>query len=189
MNRNIREEKILEVNSEAEESTGKSHSESKKGMNNPKMPEDLDDGDGITNKSVKFGRDLVMIPSDFGGRDTFDARDRLRGKTKADLTQTEGEIFPFKKLDRKKRNMLKKARQPSWLQTCCFCCFKNSNIVQKRKLNFRRRKVVTVIDMLENLFVQYDEKLVNLLWRKEVFMPLETKKIRDDLTYFMPQIV
>ena len=43
--------------------------------------------------------------------------------------------------------------------------------------------------MLENLFVKYEPKLVELLWQKDIFTPLESKKIRDDLTYLLPQLV
>lgn len=119
----------------------------------------------------------------------YDQRKRLRGNTKADLTQVEGQIFPFEKLDKKKRKMLKKAQQPSCCQMLCCCCFRKSSIMSNRRLPFATKKLVTVIDMLENLFVDYDEKLVHLLWRKEVFTPLESNKIRDDLSYFMAQIV
>jgi hypothetical protein len=53
----------------------------------------------------------------------------------------------------------------------------------------KKNKLVTVIDMLENLFVKYDPKLVDLLWQKKIFTPIETKKLRDDLTYLLPQII
>lgn len=53
----------------------------------------------------------------------------------------------------------------------------------------RKKKLVTVVDILENIYVKYDPKLVNLLWDKDVFQPLEANKIRDDLLYFMPQLV
>lgn len=157
-------------------------------MINPVAP--LLEDDEISVKSVKFEDDFQVVPSEFGGAGKdYDKRHRVRGKTKADLTKIEGEIFPFQRLDEKKRKMLKKAQQPTCLQIFCFCCFKRSNMIRRRKMPFKTKKMVTVIDMLENLFVKYDEKLVDLLWRKQVFTPLETKKIRDDLSYFMPQIV
>ena len=53
----------------------------------------------------------------------------------------------------------------------------------------KKNKIVTSIDMLENLFVKYDQNLIELLWQKKVFTPIESKKLRDDLTYLIPQIV
>ena len=53
----------------------------------------------------------------------------------------------------------------------------------------KKNKIVTVIDMLENLFVKYDPTLVELLWQKKIFTPIESKKVRDDLTYLLPQII
>jgi hypothetical protein len=50
----------------------------------------------------------------------------------------------------------------------------------------KKNKIVSVIDMMENLFVKYDPQLVEYLWQKYVFTPLESKKIRDDLTYLLP---
>lgn len=83
--------------------------------------------------------------------------------------------------------MLKKAAQPT-----CWQAFKNLFSKNKKKLNKmgpKKNKIVTSIDMLENLFVKYDQSLIELLWQKKVFTPIESKKLRDDLTYLIPQIV
>lgn len=57
------------------------------------------------------------------------------------------------------------------------------------KLNPTKNKLVTLIDIMENLFDKYDPKLVNLIWHKKIFTPLESKKLRDDLSYLLPQII
>jgi hypothetical protein len=57
------------------------------------------------------------------------------------------------------------------------------------KMGPKKDKIVTVIDILENLFVKYDKRMVDLLWQKKIFTPIESKKLRDDLTYLLPQII
>jgi len=103
------------------------------------------------------------------------------------VASANAKILPFELLNKKKAIMLKKAAQPT-----CWQAFKNFFSKNKKKLNKmgpKKNKIVTSIDMLENLFVKYDTNLIELLWQKKVFTPIESKKLRDDLTYLIPQIV
>jgi hypothetical protein len=123
-----------------------------------------------------------------------DIRQRMRGTTKAPkydqlFSQNQENIFPFETLNKKKREILKRASQPSCFQFCCFCCYGSKEKGFRKRMPPRKKKLVTVVDILENIYVKYDPKLVNLLWDKDVFQPLEANKIRDDLLYFMPQLV
>ena len=99
-------------------------------------------------------------------------------------------LFPFDELDEKKKLILKASNKKGWFHFL-MCCFNNKK--RKWKWNFgmsmKRRKKGTTVDILENLFVEYDSDLVDKLWKKKVYDPDGTKKISDDLTYFMPQIV
>lgn len=207
----ITREKIVEVNADQEQSAENSvrtRSKRETGVIPPEITEE-EEAQETQEEQAQEGEMLsptspaIVQPKAKGVRfqdnssnevydrmSAYDQRKRVRGNTKADLTQVEGQIFPFEKLDKKKRKMLKKAQQPSCCQMvfCCLC-WRKSNIMTKRRLPFATKKLVTVIDMLENLFVDYDENLINLLWRKQVFTPLEFNKIRDDLSYFMAQIV
>ena len=109
---------------------------------------------------------------------------------KRSATETKG-LFPFEELDEKKKKILKAStKKVGLLQRLILCCFggkksKWGGFNQSKK----RRKKGTVVDILESLFVEYDSLLVDLLWKKKVYEPIGLKKIRDDLSYCMPQLV
>jgi hypothetical protein len=108
----------------------------------------------------------------------------LRGEKKKEISKGKSEeIFPFQRLNEKKKKMLRNANKRG-LFGCCMGS-KRRNFRLRRK----NKKIGTVINMLENLYVEYDKKLIELLWHKKIFQPQETEKMRDDLTYFIPMIM
>ena len=103
------------------------------------------------------------------------------------LQRGNDKILPFEFLNQKKAKMLKKAAQPTLWQK--IKSIFTSNKKSLNKMGPKKNKIVTLIDILENLFVKYDASLVDLLWQKKIYTPSETKKLRDDLTYLLPQII
>lgn len=78
------------------------------------------------------------------------------------LKNANDDILPFEFLSKKKAKILKKAAQPTFWQG--FASLFSGKKKRFNKMGPKKNKIVTVIDMLENLFVKYDPDLVELLW-------------------------
>ena len=99
-------------------------------------------------------------------------------------------IFPFDHLDERRKKILKEARNPGFIKKFfCVCCMPQKKRLKIRNLKIGKKSKGTIVNLLEGLFVEYEAQLVEMMWKKKVFTPIERKSLRDDLTYLLPQLV
>ena len=108
-------------------------------------------------------------------------------------------ILPSKQIEHKKEVMLDedilipKNSKSCWSFLCC--CLKGkktSGLPQLNLLNRIRRKTANMsstLNIMEYLYLQYSQELVNILWNKQLEPNQNKLELRDDLSYWLIQFV
>lgn len=96
-------------------------------------------------------------------------------------------IFPFDNINKKKLKMMRKINKKKGFFASFFDCFFKEK--DPFKMHKKPNTLINTVNLLESLYVSFDKDLVYLLWKMPIYTPLEKNQLRNDLTYFLPQIV
>lgn len=53
----------------------------------------------------------------------------------------------------------------------------------------KTEEVDSILNILEMLYVRYEQEMVNMLWHKNLEKTNTKIELRDDIAYFLPQIM
>jgi hypothetical protein len=53
----------------------------------------------------------------------------------------------------------------------------------------KTEEVDSILNILEMLYVRYEQELVNMLWHKSLEKTNAKVELREDIAYFLPQIM